>query len=121
MYVAMALWGPDYVPPFPSKVYVGALEPPRYGPPAAYQVCCLPPGWIQNPPPGPATQPMYLRPPSGFDASLFDGLKYNSAFVNNTEWNNGMYPLYWDVSTAYPCAQHLMMTKIIRMSVWIPM
>jgi hypothetical protein len=32
-----------------------------------------------------------------------------------------MYPLYWDVSTAYPCAQHLMMTKIIRMSVWIPM
>jgi hypothetical protein len=97
-YAATALWGPDYVPPFPSKVYVGALEPPRYGPPATYQVCCLPPGWIPNPPPGPAAQPMYLHPPSNFDAGLFDGLKYNSAFVNNTEWNNGMFTLYWDAA-----------------------
>ncbi|KAF8056932.1 hypothetical protein FPV67DRAFT_1451746 [Lyophyllum atratum] len=44
-YLAACLWGSDYVPPHTVQQFVGAPEPPRYGPPAPYQRCHLPPGW----------------------------------------------------------------------------
>jgi hypothetical protein len=84
-YLAMVFWGPDYVPPFPSQVFGGPPEPPRYGAPAAYQLRCLPSGWVPNTPPGPPTQPPYLDPPPYFDHELFSGLWFNSAYVNNSE------------------------------------
>ena len=94
-YVAMALWGPNYVPPFPSKVFGGPPEPPRYGPPAAYQRHCLPPGWTPTPPPGPAVQPLYLDLPAYFDAEMFDALRFGSDYVRNTLWNGSMFGCYW--------------------------
>ena len=81
-HLANVFWGPQYVPPFPSQVFAGPPEPPRYGPPAAYQRRCLPAGWLPNPPPGPTPQPPYLDPPPYFDPELFDGLRFNSAYVN---------------------------------------
>ena len=88
-YLAMFFWGPEYVPAFPSKVFGGPPEPPRYGPPAAYQRRSLPFGWVPTPPPGPATEPPYIDPPLYFDPGLFNGLRYNSAYVNATQ-NDGM-------------------------------
>jgi hypothetical protein len=80
-YLAAAFWGPSYVPPFPSQVFGGPPEPPRYGPPAAYQHRCLPPSWAPSPPPGPPPQPPYLDPPPYFDAGLFDAFRFGSNYV----------------------------------------
>ena len=73
-YLASLFWGPEYVPPFPCQVFIGLPEPPRYGPPAAYQRQCLPAGWVPTPPPRPTPQPPYLDPLLYFDPELFDGL-----------------------------------------------
>ena len=81
-YLANMFWGPQYVPSFPSQVFTGPPEPPRYGPPAAYQRPCLPAGWLPNPPLGPTPQPPYLDPLAYFDPELFDGLRFNSMYVN---------------------------------------
>lgn len=48
-YIAALLWGRDYVPAYPVQQFVGAIEPPKYGPPAPYQIDCLPPGWKPTP------------------------------------------------------------------------
>ena len=66
--LAQTFWGPTYVPGVPSQVFGGPPEPPHYGPPAYYQISCLPPDWKPTPPPG------YLKPPLHSDPELFDGL-----------------------------------------------
>ena len=88
----LAAWffGPDWIPPFPAQVFGGPPEPPRYGPPAAYQLKSLPSEFVANPPPeyfGPPTAP-FLEPPAYFHPSLFDGLRFSSQFYNLEE---GMY------------------------------
>jgi hypothetical protein len=84
-YLAMVLWGPKYVPSIPSHVFGGPPEPPCYGPPAYYQVHCLPPGWVPTPPPGLTPQSPYLDPPAYFDPELFDALRFGSAYVSGNK------------------------------------
>lgn len=40
------LFGPSYIPQVPNSQFVGLAEPPRYGPPAHYQLAHLPAGFI---------------------------------------------------------------------------
>jgi hypothetical protein len=95
-YLAVLFWGPDYVPPFPSQVFARPPEPPRYGPPAAYQHHCLPPGLAPTPPPGTPPQPLYLDPPPYFDHGLFDALRFSSAYINSTTNSEGEPGYYYD-------------------------
>lgn len=48
-YAAALLWGRDYVPTYNVQQFIGVVEPPKYGPPAPYQVACLPLGWKPTP------------------------------------------------------------------------
>jgi hypothetical protein len=82
-WLSALLFGPDWIPPFPSQQFVGLPEPPRYGPPAYYQRGCLPNGFIPNLPPDyfdcPSTPP-YLDPPSPWNPSLFDAIRFTKNF-----------------------------------------
>jgi hypothetical protein len=93
-YLAAFLFGPDWVPSFPAQVFAGPSQPPRFGPPARYQLGCLPAGFIPRPPPnffGPPHKP-YLQPPSPFDVELFDAVRFSSRFIDegsclrHTKW-----------------------------------
>lgn len=44
-YLCALFFGPDYIPLVPRSQFGGAPEPPRYGPPARYQLSCLPAGF----------------------------------------------------------------------------
>lgn len=69
-YLSSLFFGPHFVPASPPQVFVGRLEPPRFGPPAAYQIPCLPPGFQPRAPPylygGIPPMPPYLDPPEVF-------------------------------------------------------
>lgn len=82
-HLAEWFFGPDWLPPFPRQVFGGRPEPPRYGPPAAYQLDCLPPGFVPNPPPEYFGRPIspFLQPRSDFDLECFDAVIYSNRFA----------------------------------------
>lgn len=76
-------FGPTYVPLAPPLQFGGPLEPPRYGPPAWYQLPCLPPGFLPQAPPDYSKAAPYLSeagngpplyPLAAFDPRIFDML-----------------------------------------------
>ena len=77
-YFATFFFGPEWVPSYAPQQFGGPPEPPRYGPPARYQIPCLPDNFIPTPPPNfggyPPTCPPYLDPPADFHPSLFGAL-----------------------------------------------
>lgn len=85
-FLSAFFFGPDYVPAYTPQQFAGPPEPPRFGPPAPYQIVCLPPGWKPRPLPsfygaGEALGPPYLDPPSGgFDPKIFAALKHIGRF-----------------------------------------
>lgn len=90
-YLAALFWGRSFVPQCSTQQFVGPPEPPRFGPPAPYQVACLPPGWKPQDPPdfygaGDAFGPLFLDPPTGiFDPNIFAALKHIARF----QWGDG--------------------------------
>ena len=88
-YLAAWFWGPDYAPDYTVQQFVGLLEPPRYGPPAPYQIASLPPGWKPTPSPyairygaPPASDPDFdLRPPRRFNRRRLDALRHIERFT----------------------------------------
>lgn len=92
-YLCALFFGPhDYVPSVTSSQFVGRAAPPRYGPPAPYQVPCLPPGFIPQPPPDyledlPELDSMdsawFLDPPEIFDPQAFYALAYLVRFLQH--------------------------------------
>lgn len=85
-FLAAFFFGPDWVPEYTSQQFAGPPEPPRFGPPARYQLACLPPGWKPRAPPNfyggeDAPDPPYLDPPSGvFHPEIFAALQHISRF-----------------------------------------
>lgn len=84
-YLCARFFGPKYVPLTPPSQYGGPPEPPRYGPPALYQVPCLPQGFLPQAPPNysqliPGLPTLggaergFLNPPVPFNPRIFDGL-----------------------------------------------
>jgi hypothetical protein len=82
-YLAGICFGPRWVPPYTVQQFVGRLEPPRYGPPAPYQIPCLPEGFIPRSPPnilGMTAEELnnedsWIDPPSPFDPLMFEALR----------------------------------------------
>lgn len=79
-YLCALFFGPLYVPLAPPTQFVGRALPPRYGPPARYQLACLPTGFIPQSPPNyldsfPELASMndeyFLVPPAQFDPHMF--------------------------------------------------
>jgi hypothetical protein len=94
----LAAWffGPNWIPPFPHQVFVGRPEPPRYGPPAAYQLNSLPPSFLPNPPPeyfGRPTSP-FIDPPPYLDLEWFDAVTCSSRFTH-LEAGKLLDPIKW--------------------------
>lgn len=82
-YLCAIFFGPKYVPLVPSSQFGGPPEPPRYGPPAYYQIACLPPGFIPQSPPNYSqeipcllgtngSEEKFLIPPAIFNPRIFD-------------------------------------------------
>jgi hypothetical protein len=98
-FLAALFFGPNWVPLCPHQQFSGPPEPPRYGPPAQYQLQCLPKGFVAAPPPNyfssrpslPFRPSSPLSPPAGFDISCFDALRNCKIF------SGGEIPLhrYW--------------------------
>lgn len=95
-FLAAFFWGPDYVPDHTIQQFVGPPEPPRFGPPAKYQIPCLPPGWKPRPLPKFYGSNLAhhsddeLDPPTGvFDPKIFAALQHIARF----EWKrSGEFP-----------------------------
>ncbi|RDB23628.1 hypothetical protein Hypma_009521 [Hypsizygus marmoreus] len=91
-YLASFFYGPDYVPAITLQQFGGPPEPPRYGPPARYQLACLPPGFQPRRPPNfldpedpdGVPEPPYLDGPEVFDPRLF------AAFEHVKRWKRYM-------------------------------
>lgn len=86
-FLAAFFWGPDYVPDHTIQQFVGPPEPPRFGPPAKYQIPCLPPGWKPRPLPKFYGSNLAhhsddeLDPPTGvFDPTIFAALQHIARF-----------------------------------------
>lgn len=77
-------YGPHWRPNHPVQQFIGRIKPPRYGPPAAYQVPFLPPGFQPRTPPQfyGESFPPYYSPPKRFDPSLWDGLRFAARIQN---------------------------------------
>lgn len=82
-YLCTFFFGPKYVPLLPSSQFGGPPEPPRYGPPAYYQIACLPAGFTPQAPPNYSQEILclggmsgsegeFLIPPAIFDPCIFD-------------------------------------------------
>lgn len=89
-YLCALFFGPHYVPSVTPSQFVGRAAPPRYGPPASYQLPCLPPGFKPQPPPDyleelPELTGMdatwFLDPPEAFDLQAFYALSYLASFL----------------------------------------
>lgn len=82
VHLAALFYGPDWRPRFlgPRPFYVGGIQPPRYGPPARFQMVCLPDDFEASPPPcyyG-TPNPPYLPNPEEFHpdfAAVLEGLQ----------------------------------------------
>lgn len=89
-YLAAIFYGPLWVPRFTPQQFAGPPAPPRYGPPAQYQLQSLPEGFTPNIPlhfPNARyvftsiDTDSYLDPPAIFDHTVFNALKYASRFL----------------------------------------
>ncbi|RDB27586.1 hypothetical protein Hypma_003885 [Hypsizygus marmoreus] len=96
-FLASFFYGPEYVPKITIQQFGGPAEPPRYGPPARYQLHCLPVGFQPQRPPNfldpdnldaednnlldldPDESP-YLDPPAVFYPSMFAALQHVPRF-----------------------------------------
>lgn len=94
-FMAAFFWGCAYVPEYTRQKFKGPPEPPRFGPPAQYQMACLPQGWVPRAPPNfygdeEALEGPYLDPPTGiFDLAIFDALKHIERFqLGQHHWLN---------------------------------
>ena len=90
-YFTTFFFGPDWVPSYTVQQFGGPPEPPRYGPPAPYQLACLPRDFVPRAPPNfggsfPACPP-YLDPPAMFHPSMF------AAFMSLPEYRISERPL----------------------------
>lgn len=88
-YLASIFFGPDFIPATPPQVFVGRLEPPRFGPPATYQLPCLPPGFEPRAPPysygGIPPMPPFIDPPENFDPKeIFAALRHVARFAGRS-------------------------------------
>jgi len=74
-YFVAFFYGPDWVPSHTVQQFGGPPEPPRYGPPAPYQIACLPDDFIPMPPPNfggyAPNDPPYAELPARFHPSIF--------------------------------------------------
>lgn len=89
-YLCAMFFGPHYSPAVTPSQFVGRTTPPRYGPPAKYQLACIPLGFIPHPPPNyledlPELAGMdagwFLDPPDIFDPQVFYALAYLVRFL----------------------------------------
>lgn len=78
-----------WLPTTPAHRFGGPPQPPRYGPPASYQLACLPEGFKPNPPPrfhsyDPTSRSMdedeFLEPPEKWTPELFAALRHTATF-----------------------------------------
>lgn len=77
-----------WLPSSPAHQFVGPPQPPHYGPPASYQLACLPEGFKPNPPPkfhsyDPTSTSMeddFLDPPEKWTPELFAALRHSATF-----------------------------------------
>lgn len=78
-----------WLPTSPAHRFVGLPQPPRYGPPASYQLACLPEGFRPNPPPrfhsyDPSSASIdgddFLEPPEKWTPELFAALRHTAMF-----------------------------------------
>ncbi|RDB14830.1 hypothetical protein Hypma_016574 [Hypsizygus marmoreus] len=87
-FLASFFFGPAYVPAITLQQFAGPPEPPRYGPPARYQLSCLPAGFQPRRPPNfldpedtnSIPELPYLEPPEVFDRNLFAAFQHVSRF-----------------------------------------
>lgn len=89
-FLAAFFWGRDYIPTFTIQQFAGPPEPPRFGPPARYQMACLPPGWKPRAPPKFYGLDLAnhsednLDPPTGiFDPKIFAALQHIARFESS--------------------------------------
>lgn len=78
-----------WLPPSPAHRFGGPPQPPRYGPPASYQLSCLPEGFKPTPPPAfhshnPTLRSMdaddMLDPPEKWTPEVFAALRHTATF-----------------------------------------
>jgi hypothetical protein len=76
-HVSAIFYGPQWRPTHVVQQFVGIIQPPRYGPPASYQVPLLPPGFQPRTPPEyyGTPHPPYISPPARFDPGWFAALR----------------------------------------------
>lgn len=110
-YHAACFYGPDYVPLYTVQQYagIGNPKPPRYGPPAPYQVPFLPLGWEITPTPyfdkfgepvrdtNAAEYPLYDKPPRKFCRKLFTALKWAENYKEEGELSYLNYVGYFSL------------------------
>lgn len=84
-----------WLPTTPAHRFGGPPQPPRYGPPASYQLACLPEGFKPNPPPRfhshePTSASMdqndFLEPPETWTPELFAALRHTATFEDKGEF-----------------------------------
>lgn len=84
----------SWVPSSPAHRFAGPPQPPRYGPPASYQLPCLPEGFKPNPPPnfhshnptsGSVDVDDMLDPPEKWTPDVFAALRHTATFEDKGE------------------------------------
>lgn len=126
-HLAMWFYGPTWFPRYlgPRPVYDGAIQPPRYGPPATHQKPCLPKDFTPCLPPyhyG-IPYPPYLPAPQSFHpdlASVERGLRC-SILLNQMEGESSPYlktftflPLNLKpVQSKSPIVQHMVWLRCV--------
>lgn len=92
-WIAAFFYG-KWVPSCPAQIFGGPPEPPRYGPPAEYQLSSLPEGFVPNAPPSyhgynptlvDADTEDFLDPPESWDPHVFATLRDTSSFSFDTD------------------------------------
>src|SRR6266478_7759109 len=78
-HVAALMYGPQWKPTYTVQQFVGRIEPPRYGPPAPFQVPFLPLAFQPRKPPQyyGEPHPPYMSPPRRFHPNMFAALRFS--------------------------------------------
>ena len=83
-------YGPRWKPHYNVQQYVGQIQPPRYGPPAPYQIQSLPPNFRPWTLPNYYGKPvsLYLDPPALFDPNVFAALRLSARWQKRMDMVN---------------------------------
>jgi hypothetical protein len=98
-YLVALFYGPDWLPQATSKQFGGPSAPPHFGPPAHYEMGCLPPGFkprlnhdyikveaaftVMKEANTGGEYSDYLEEPEDFDPDVFNAFKFSKTFLEH--------------------------------------